>query len=44
MLLGKTFFNNSVTEWVIAATIFIVVFLLMRTLKAILLSTSKSSE
>lgn len=34
MLLEKTFFNNSVTEWVIAATLFILVFLLMRTLKA----------
>jgi small-conductance mechanosensitive channel len=36
MFLEKTFYNNTVKEWLIAATLFVVVFFIMRILKAII--------
>jgi len=36
MFLERTFYNNTVKEWLIAATLFVVVFFIMRILKAII--------
>lgn len=36
MFLEKAFYNNTVKEWLIAATLFVVVFFIMRILKAII--------
>jgi small-conductance mechanosensitive channel len=36
MFLEKTFYNNTVKEWLIAATLFVVVFFIMRIVKAII--------